>query len=197
MKISDHIRHSLDACDRRELDAALLFACLAIDGTAKKTYPDINSVGKRFRKFIGSQIDIIELFFGGINLKETTFPFLNNQGRTGLKFEDIVYEKFRCDLAHGNEFEEGYGIELKIAEHHHQFKINLETKSMTMPESSIFALGLACVLAPANKDQRIGNNQYFYSDGINQYVVDRWWGKVECAYQIMDFEKAIRVKLNL
>ena len=120
--------------------------------------------------------------FGGINLKETTFPFLDNKGCTGLKFEDIVYEKFRCNLTHGNELEEGYGIELKIAEYHHKFKVDLETKSMTMPESSIFALGLACVLAPANKDQHIGNNQYFYSDGINQYIVDRWWEKVECAY---------------
>jgi hypothetical protein len=36
MKISDHIRSSLDSADRKELDQAMLFACAAIDGTAKK-----------------------------------------------------------------------------------------------------------------------------------------------------------------
>lgn len=34
----------------------------------------------------------------------------------GIKFEDIVYEKFRCSLAHGDELPDGYGISLKVAE---------------------------------------------------------------------------------
>ena len=52
MKIADHIKYSLDACDSKELDKAMLFACLAVDGTAKKMYPDIQKVGERFREFI-------------------------------------------------------------------------------------------------------------------------------------------------
>ena len=52
MKIADHIKYSLSACGSRELDKAMLFACLAIDGTAKKMYPQIDRVGARFKKFI-------------------------------------------------------------------------------------------------------------------------------------------------
>ena len=52
MKIADHIKASLDACDSKELDKAMLFACLAVDGTAKKMYPNLK-VGERFRKFRG------------------------------------------------------------------------------------------------------------------------------------------------
>lgn len=39
--------------------------------------------------------------FGGVNLQETLFPFENNKGRIGLTFADLIYEKFRCNLAHG------------------------------------------------------------------------------------------------
>ena len=86
MKTSDHIKNSLDACDSRELDKAMLFACLAIDGTAKRMYPDIERVGERYRKFITDHIDIIELMFGGINLKETVFPFKNNKSNFTFSF---------------------------------------------------------------------------------------------------------------
>ncbi len=196
MKIADHIRHSLDACDNRDLDKAMLFACLAVDGTAKKMYPQIERVGKRFRKFIVEHLDIIELMHGGLNLQETLFPFKDNKGNVGVKFEDIIYEQFRCNLAHGNELPDGYGVTVKVAEGIQQFMIDIEHQSMTLPESAIYALGLPCVLTPVNADQKIGNNSYHYRDPINHYVVDRWWGKAECARSIMDFENQVRVKMD-
>lgn len=196
MKTSDHIKHSLDACDSRELDKAMLFACIAVDGTAKKMYPDIPQVGERFRKFITDHIDVIELMFGGIDLKNTIFPFKNSKGKVGVKFEDIVYEKFRCSLVHGDELPEGYGITVKLAEGIQQFIIDIKHQSMTLPESAIYSLGLPCVLAPVNADQRIGNNLYHYRDTINTFAVDRWWGKMECARQVMDFDNQVKVKMD-
>lgn len=71
MKIADHIKQSIDAADRNELAQALLSACLAVDGTSKKTYPDESSVGVRFRRFINDNLDVIELMFGGLDLRET------------------------------------------------------------------------------------------------------------------------------
>lgn len=196
MKIADHIKHSLDACDSRDLDKAMLFACLAVDGTARKMYPQVEKVGERFRKFIVDHLDIIELMFGGLNLQETVFPFKDNKGNVGVKFEDIVYEKFRCNLAHGNELPEGYGITVKVADGIQQFMVDIKNQSMTFPESAIYALGLPCVLALSNADQKIGSNLYHYRDPINHYVVDRWWGKVECARSIMDFENQVKIKMD-
>jgi hypothetical protein len=196
MRIADHIKSSLDASDTRELDKAMLFACLAIDGTAKKMYPEMQKVGDRFRRFIVEHLDIIELMFGGLNLQETIFPFKDNKGSIGIKFEDIVYEKFRCNLAHGNELPEGYDITVKVANGIQQFMIDIKNQSMTLPESAIYALGLPCILAPANADQKIGSNLYHYRDPINHYVIDRWWGKIDCARKIMDFEHQNRVKMD-
>jgi hypothetical protein len=196
MKISDHIRYSLDACGTGDLEKAMLFACLAVDGTAKKMYPHIDRVGQRFKKFIVEYIEIIELMHGGLDLQETVFPFKDSKGKIGIKFEDIVYEKFRCNLAHGNELPDGYGVTVQMKNGMQQFLIDVEKQSMTLPESAIYALGLSCVLAPTNSDQNIGNNLYYYRDGINHYVVDRWWGMVECARKIMDFKGQTRVKID-
>lgn len=196
MKIAEHIKLSLDAADRKELDQALLFVCLAVDGTSKKTYPFVSKVGERFRKFINDNLDIIELMFGGLNLQETVFPFPDAKGKIGINFADIIYEKFRCNLAHGDELPSGYGISVQIAEHHQQFVMDIANQSMTLPQSAIYALGLACVLAPVNADQKIGSNLYHYRDTISAYVIDRWWGKADCARQIMDFEAQVRVKMD-
>ena len=196
MKISDHIKNSLDAADKKALDQALLFVCLAIDGTAKKTYPEITRVGERFRKLINDNLDIIELMFGGLNLRETVFPFKDAKGNAGIGFADMIYEKFRCYLAHGEELPDGFGVSVQIAEGHQQFLIDVEKQAMTLPQSAIYALGLVCVLAPVNADQKIGSNLYHYRDPINSYVVDRWWGKADCARKIMDFDAQVRVRID-
>jgi hypothetical protein len=196
MKIADHIKLSIDASDRQDLDQAMLHACLAVDGTAKKTYPSISKVGVRYRKFVNAHLDIIELMFGGVNLEETVFPFKDAKGNIGITFADIVYEKFRCSLAHGDELPDGFGVSVQIADGCQQFSIDLNAQSMTLPQSAIYGLGLICVLAPANADQKIGSNLYYYRDPINAYVVDRWWGKVDCARKIMDFNSSIRVKMD-
>jgi hypothetical protein len=196
MKISEHIKSLIDASESKDFEKAMLFVCLAVDGTSVKMYPDVKGVGRRIRKFIQDYMDIIELMFGGINLKETNFPFVNNKGNIGVKFEDIIYEKFRCNLAHGKELPSGYGLNSKISEGIHQIQIDIEKQFIIFPESVIYALALPCVLSPANFDQRIGNTNYYFKDPINQYVVDRWWGKVDCARSIMDFENCIKVKMD-
>ncbi|WP_226649418.1 hypothetical protein [Microbulbifer variabilis] len=196
MKISDLIKSSLDSSDRKELNQAMLFACLAVDGTAKKLYPGIKKNGERYRKFIVDHIDIIELMYGGVNLKETVFPFGKNNRKDGMKFEDVVYEKFRCHLAHGDELSKGYSINVKVGENVQHSTVNVEEQSLTLPESVIFALGLPCVLSPVNENQSIGSYVYHYRDPINYYVVDRWWGKIDCARKIMDFGSQIKVKLE-
>lgn len=174
MKIAQHIKQSLEAAGNHDLEQAILSACIAVDGTAAKMYPSEKQVGTRFRRFIDEHIDIIELMFGGINLKETLFPFKNNKGVVGLSFADIIYEKFRCNLAHGSELPDGFGLAVQIAEYVQQFDIDIIKQSMTLPQSAIYALGLTCVLAPVNSDQKIGSYAYYYRDPINTIVDPRF-----------------------
>lgn len=197
MMLSDHIKHSLDCADRKDMEQAMLHACIAVDGTAKKTYPNISKAAKRFKTFINDNIDIIELMFGGINLEETVFPFLDKKGKKSMTFADIVYEKFRCYLAHGEELLDGYGILVQIAEGHQRIFIDLNNQSIMLPQSVIYALGFPCVLAAANSGQMIGSNLYYYRASKHTFVVDEWWGKVNEAKNIMDLNSRLRVRLNL
>lgn len=195
MKVSDYIKSSIDSADRKELEQALMFVCNAVDGTAKKIYPS-TSVGIRFCKLINDNLEIIELMFGGLNLQETIFPFPNRKGTVGMNFAEIVYEKFRCNLSHGEELPDGFGVSIQIIEGCQQFSIDLMNNSMTLPQSVIYALGIVCVLAPVNANQQIGSYKYWYTDSINSYVIDRWWGKADCAKKIMDFNGQVRVKMD-
>lgn len=195
MKISEYIKSSLDASQRLELEQAMMFVCGAIDGTAKKVYPDM-LVGQRFCQFINDNIEIVELMFGGINLQETIFPLKNKKGIYGMTFAEIVYEKYRCYLAHGEELLDGFSISVQIAAGYQQFDIDIANNAMTLPQSVIYALGIICVLAPVNADQKIGSDAYWYSDPSNTYVIDHWWGKVDCAKDIMNFDGQVRVKID-
>lgn len=161
MKVSDNIKYSLEASDRKDYEQAMLHVCLAIDGSAAKAYPELSGAGKvgeRYKKFINDNLDIIELMFGGINLKETLFPFTSNKGRIGLGFAEIIYEKFRCNLAHGQELPDGYGINVQLSDGVEQCKIDILNKSILLPQSTIYALGIICELCPKNADQCIGSN---------------------------------------
>lgn len=198
MKISDYIKKSIDDSEAGDLESSLFHVCAALDETARKEYPHLTKIGKRFKKFIQDNIDVIEVMFGGLDLHNTLFPFEDARGKSGIKFEDIIYEKFRCKLAHGAELENGFGVDIKIANglNRYRFKIDIENKSMTMPESVIYSLGLACVLSKTNAGQHIGNMNYRYWDINNIYVVDEWWGRIGEARKIIPFDKVVKVKMD-
>jgi len=171
-----------------------MHVCAAVDGTAKKMYPSMRTE-ERMCKLINENIDIVELMVGGIDFKETVFPF-PSKNRTELTFAEILYLKFRCSFVHGDELEDGYGISPQIDIGIQQFFIDLKKNAITLPQSTIYALGLLCVLLPINADQQIGNSKYWYGDPINSYVIDRWWGKIDCARSIMDFNSQVKVKMS-
>ena len=47
MKISEHIKSLIDASESKDFEKAMLFVCLAVDGTSVKMYPDVEGVGRR------------------------------------------------------------------------------------------------------------------------------------------------------
>lgn len=80
MKIGDNVRLAIDAMDHepRELELAMMLACAAVDGTARRTYPSVKSSKERFIKLIRDNYWLIEpLAKLGVNLIE-------HGGRTSL-----------------------------------------------------------------------------------------------------------------
>ena len=74
--------------------------------------------------------------------------------------------------------------------------VGLEDKTMLLPQSTIYALGLPCVLSSVNSEQRIGDSEYFYKDLHHVFYVDDWWGKLALAREIIYFNRDIKLKTD-
>jgi hypothetical protein len=96
-----------------DLDSAMLYACNAIDGTAKKVHPTLG-VGARFTKLLrANYASILEPMVPGINLERTVFPVqIPNAGGPGGQpdFADIIYVIHRCNHGHGAPLPGGYEL---------------------------------------------------------------------------------------
>jgi hypothetical protein len=98
--ISKAIADRLDG----DMEPAMLHACNAVDGTAKKMYPSLG-VGARFRKLLRENYTgILEPMVPGVNLEKTVFP-ISISGATGPGDQpdvaDILYVIHRCNHGHG------------------------------------------------------------------------------------------------
>jgi hypothetical protein len=172
-----------------------MHVCAAVDGTAKKMYSD-NQSERRTKRFIVEHVDIIQHMLGGIDIENTIFPLKDKKGVLGIKFEDVLYSHYRCKLMHGDDLGDGWGVEMSVAMHYDQFSADLINKTMTLPQSAIYALGLPCVLSEVNQDQIIGQPDYFYKDMHYTFFIDSWWGKIDVARSIIYFDRDIKVNLD-
>ena len=74
MKIGESVRKSIDDWEQRDLDSAMLHACNAVDGTAKKRYPNAAGSKARFTKLLRENYPILgPMGMPGINLIDTRF----------------------------------------------------------------------------------------------------------------------------
>jgi hypothetical protein len=74
MKVSDSVRKAIDDWQEHDLDSAMLHACNAVDGTARKIYPKLGNKD-RFTQFVRDNFAIIgPMGAPGIDLVQTRFP---------------------------------------------------------------------------------------------------------------------------
>ena len=96
-----------------DMESAMLHACNAVDGTAKKMYPNLG-VGDRFRKLLrDNYTGILEPMAPGVNLEKTVFP-ISISGASGPgghpDVADILYKIHRCSHGHGDAIPAGYEL---------------------------------------------------------------------------------------
>jgi len=109
----------------------------------------------------------------GVNLSETEFTWIKLDKRQP-RFAEIVYEIFRCNLAHGTEVPQGFSIELHKSDQWRSFSI--APQELILPDTLIFALLAIAVFSHVNADQRIGA-AYHLSHGTRRFIIDEWWGR--------------------
>jgi hypothetical protein len=176
MPISDRVIECIDKYNVNDLDNALIQICIALDGTAKKEYPKIKKVGKRFKEFVKSNQDIITYFTFGTNV------FINCQfGKYTI--EELIYEVLRCGLLHEAEVPEM----IKFVEPNQPIAIS--DKMWCIPKTFIFGTLLAIIGAKSNANQLLSDNiEVTIMD--QKFKVNDLWGHANIVRQCMKLQAA-------
>ncbi len=181
MKIGDSIRKSIEDWQAGELEAAMLHACNAIDGTAKKAYPNIQGSNLRFTQLLRDNYNVLgPMGAPGINLVETRFPVKVAKPKAPggqPDMADVIYGIHRCTHGHGDELPNGFELIPNAGGPPKYTKMEFTRGTARFSDRLIFGLLAVAVLSPVNQDQAVPDG-YYLTFGAEKLVINEWWGRV-------------------
>lgn len=192
MNMAERVQCALEDVGAGKLMPALMHACAAVDGTGAKLYPK-KKVRDRFVATFERYLWIVEPMLAiGINLEETTFKWIALKNKPA-KFSEIIYEIFRCNLAHGTEIPPGFSVELRSSNDFRSVLIGQQT--LCIPDTIIFAMLGVAVFSEANTGQKIGQDSWL-ACGTMRFTIDQWWGRENDARICFSTVHLPRVKME-
>ena len=193
MRISEQITVAVDDAEAGKFESALLHACTAVDATARKLYLN-PKVGDRYVQCLRQYYWLIEPMIGaGLNLVETRFPNVPLRTTATPDLAEIIYEVFRCNLAHGDEVPLTFAVTPSHGEFFSQWL--LADRELHMPDRVIWALLGVAVFSKANKDES-SSGDYYLSLGTERFLIAEWWGREDDFRPIAERFNSVRVKLE-
>ncbi len=179
MRVGHSVQKAIDDWELGELDAAMLHACNAIDGTARKLYPKLGS-NDRFTGFLRDNYHILgPMGAPGIDLSKTRWPVkVERPKATGGKpdFADVIYGIHRCSHGHGDELPDGFELLRDAAGPPRQTRMRVEKAKVQMSDRVIFGLLAVAVMSPINVDQKVPNG-YHLTFAQTTLPINEWWGR--------------------
>jgi hypothetical protein len=193
MKLRDHVLYAIDDSRAGKHDAALLHACMAIDGTATRLYPS-KGVKHRYIDCLRNYYWLLEAMTGaGIDLVETRFGNIHLAKLNAPDFSEIIYYIFRCSHAHAEEVpdvfsltptEGGFGSSWVIGHN-----------ELHMPDRVVWALLSVTVFSRVNNGE-FTTGTYYLSLGSERFTISDWWGRENDFRPIAERYNQVRVKLD-
>jgi hypothetical protein len=192
-----------------DMEPAMLHACNAVDGTAKKMYPN-QDVGARFRKLLrDNYAGILEPMMPGVNLEKTVFPIsISGASGPGGKPDvaDILYKIHRCNHGHGDAVPVGYELIPDTTTEPARTTMKPEAGPngdwvVHLSDRIIYGMAAVALLAPVNVGQVLQGSLHLtwssISGDIGVRLDNGWWGRVAefAAITAMD-RKRISVTLD-
>src|SRR5262245_3623177 len=201
MKVGQSVRCAIDDWEQRKLDAAMLHACNAVDGTAGKLYPTLGNK-ERFTRTLRENYGILgPMGAPGVDLVETRFP-VSVKGPTAPDgkpdIADVIYGIHRCVHPHGDELPGGFELLQDAAGPKQVTRMEIERGKVRLSDRFIFGLLAVAVFSPANHDQSMKElNGYFLTFGKSaKLVINEWWGRANDFPAIAALEPMPQVKLD-
>ena len=199
VNVGNSIRKSIEDWESRELDSAMLHACNAIDGTAKKVSPTLGSTA-RFTKLLRDNYSVLgPMGLPGINLVETRFPVtVEHPKAPGGKpdLADVIYGIHRCTHGHGDELPGGFELFHDAAGPERITRIEIVKGAMRLSDRVIFGLIAVAVLSPTNKGQTVPDSYYLTFGTSVKLIINEWWGRVSDFPAVVAHDPMPLVKLD-
>lgn len=206
MDVGNSVRKAIDDYVAHEVDASMLHACNAVDGTAAKLHPALRS-NARFTRLLRDNYFILEpMAAPGINLQDTRFPVKVARPKApgGLPdYADVIYGIHRCCHGHGEALPGGFELLPDAAGQPGYTSMAVEKKAPGMgrvrfSDRAIFGLLAVAVLSPVNVDQKVPNGCHFtFGRRPVRLEINDWWGRAVDFLAITALEPMPRVTLDL
>jgi hypothetical protein len=199
VNVGNSVRKSIDDWEHAELDAAMLHACNAVDGTAKKLHAQLGSTA-RFTKLLRDNYGILgPMGAPGINLLETRFPVKVQRPRAGEgwpDFADVIYAIHRCSHGHGDELPDGFQLLPDAAGPPRYTRMIVERGKLRLSDRTIFGLLAVAVMSPGNIGQSVPNGYLMRFGDHVVLPINEWWGRAADFAAIAAQERMPLVKLD-
>jgi hypothetical protein len=181
VNVGNSIRKSIDDWERGEFEAAMLHACNAVDGTAKKVYPTVQSNNARFTKLLRENYSILgAMGMPGIDLAETRFPVnVERPNAAGGKpdIADVIYGIHRCSHGHGEELPGGFELISDASGPERLTHLQIVKGAVRLSDRMIFGLIGVAVLSPVNIGQSVPVGYHLTFGASERLLINEWWGR--------------------
>lgn len=199
MNVGNSVRKAIDDWEKGELDSAMLHACNAVDGTAKKLYPKLGS-NARFTRVLRENYGILgPMGAPGIDLVQTRFPVIVQRPKApGGKpdIADVIYGIHRCSHGHGDDLPDGFALIQDAAGPKRLTRMEIERGRVRLSDRVIFGLLAVAVLSPANKDQVVPETYHLTFGASRELLINEWWGRAKDFLAIAAEDPTPQVKLD-
>ncbi|HWP85984.1 MAG TPA: hypothetical protein VNN17_12380 [Terriglobia bacterium] len=158
MNVGESVRHAIADWQQGDIESAMMNACNAIDGTARKVYPNLRNK-QRFTQFLRENDGVFgPMGAPGIDLSNTQWPVrIDRPTAPGGKpdIADVIYGVHRCIHSHGDELPDGFELLQDAAGPAGVTRMQIEKGKVRISDRVIFGLLAVAVLSPVNRDQNV------------------------------------------
>jgi len=198
MNIGKSITKAIDEMGQRDNESAMLHACNAVDGTAKRLYPNIGT-NAGFTKLLRDNYHILgPMIMPGIDLVETRFPITIRHPKAPggtPDIADIIYGIHRCTHGHGAELPDGFELIEDVENGLAVTRIVIERGKIRLSDRTVFGLIAVAVICPKNIDQAVPEGYYLTLNGTTMYI-NEWWGRSHDFSSVSELVNMPSVKMD-
>jgi len=179
--VGNSVRKCINDWEYGELDAAMMHACFAVDGTRRKLYQDNRDNNTRFTKLLRDNYSILgPMGAPGVDLRSTRFPVrvLNPKAAGGQPdIADVIYGIHRCCHGHGEALPEGFELMPDAAGAPRVTRLTVCDGKVRLSDRIIFGLLAVAVMSPVNSlGESVPDGYHLTFGDETRMNINDWWG---------------------